>query len=128
MDKILNTITEPRARRVAMPPEDARQGGANLMRFVVKQDSMSPNIKVGDIVAVDASITWWAKDGVYLLNFPGQGSVAPATQLLRRVMKIPGQDRYVISCDNPCYIREEVAGDVLDIAGLAVEVFSHKLL
>lgn len=128
MDKILSTITEPRTRRVAIPPENARQGSANPMRFVVKQDSMGPDIKVGDIVAVDTSITWWVNDGVYLLNFPGQGSVAPATQLLRRVIKIPLQDRYAIICDNPRYIREEVAGDILDIAGLAIEVFSHKLL
>lgn len=128
MGKILNTITEPRVRRVAIPPEDVRQGSANPMRFVVKQDSMGPDIKVGDIVAIDTSITWWVNDGVYLLNFPGLGSVATATQLLRRVIKIPMQDRYVISCDNPRYQREEVAGDILDIAGLAVEVFSHKRL
>lgn len=128
MGKILNTITEPRARSVAIPPEDVRQDSANPVRFVVKQDSMGPDIKVGDIVAVDTSITWWVKDGVYLLNFPGLGSVAPATQLLRRVIKIPLQDRYVISCDNPRYIREEVDGDDLNIAGIAVEVFSHKRL
>lgn len=104
----------------------AHQGDARMMRFVVEYDSMAPTVNIGDLVVVDTSITWWVKDGIYLVNFPYQSPVLPATQLLRRVMRIPGQDRYRISCVDQRDGAYEVDGDKLDIAGLVVEAFSHK--
>lgn len=68
------------------------------------------------------------RDGIYLVDFPNQDPAFPATQILRRVIRLPFQDRYKIVCDNPAYEAVEVDGDLLDIAGLAVEVFSHKRL
>lgn len=99
-----------------------------MMRFVVNYDSMSPTIKIGDMVAVETSITWWVKDGIYLLNFPRISDACPGTQLLRRVIRIPFQDRYKIICDHQDYETVEVDGNLLDIAGLAVEALSHKQL
>lgn len=118
-----------RASHPVVPAEEMRQDGFNMMRFVVQYDSMAPTVNRDDLVIVDTSITWWVKDGVYLLNFSKQGSAIPATQLLRRVIKIPGQDRYMVSCDNQTYTgRDEIDGDVLDIAGLAVKVYSANLI
>lgn len=128
MDNALSTSTKQRGHHVAMPHGDMRQDSANLMRFVVEYDSMAPTVNIGDLVVVDTSITWWVKDGIYLLNFPYQSPVLPATQLLRRVIRIPFQDRYKIICDHQDYETVEVDGNLLDIAGLAVEAYSQKRL
>lgn len=108
--------------------EYAHQGNGQIIRFVVNYDSMAPTVNMGDMAAIDTSVTWWVKDGIYLVNFPNQCQAFPATQLLRRVIRLPFQDRYKIVCDNPAYEAVEVDGDLLDIAGLAVEVLSHKRL
>ena len=128
---MLNPIANAcRASHPVVPPEDMRQGHAKLMSLLAEYDSMAPTINIGDAVIVDTSITWWAMDGVYLLNFPRQSDTIPATQVLRRVISVsPRDDRYRISCDNEYYDGVfEVSGEQLDIAGLAVQTYSSKLI
>lgn len=128
MDNALNIVAESRAFHAITSLEYAHQDNARTMNFIVEYDSMAPTVKNGDMVAIDTSVIWWVKDGIYLVNFPNQGPAIPASQLLRRVIRLPFQDRYKIVCDNPAYEAVEVDGDLLDLAGLAVEVFSHKRL
>lgn len=129
-----STVAALTAKRVSATPcihsKYAHQGDARMMNFVVEYDSMAPTVNMGDMVIVDTSITWWVKDGIYLLNFPRQSDAIPETQILRRVRRVEHQnDRYQISCDNQCYDGVfEVTGEQLDIAGLAVKVYSANLI
>lgn len=95
--------TACRASHPVMPAEEMRQDSANMMSVIIEYDSMAPTVNMGDMVAIDTSVTWWVKDGVYLVNFPNQGYAFPATQLLRRVIRLPFQDRYKIVCAWPFY-------------------------
>lgn len=69
---------------------------ANLYLFHVKDDSMEPTLKKGDVVIVDKKNNVLDRDGLYLLRTEG------AAAFIKRVQRLPGGSLRLL-CDNAAY-------------------------
>lgn len=79
----------------------------------VRGDSMLPTLSSGDRVMVDMLDRQVAQPGIFVL-YDGGGTV------IKRVEKIPGQDRLVLISDNSIHSRYEVSGDDVHVVGRVV--------
>ncbi|MDD5177375.1 MAG: S24/S26 family peptidase [Sterolibacterium sp.] len=121
MTTIQETIVSQAVARIT----GADPHNPDLLVFIQQEDSMEPEIAKGSIVLVDTAITWHAKDGIYLLNFPGKpGTQFPPSQSIRsvtrRLFSKPSEDEYWIGLANPNYTNHSCSHDLLNIAGLVV--------
>lgn len=79
----------------------------------VRGDSMLPTLSSGDRVMVDLQDRQVSQPGIFVL-YDGGGTV------IKRVEKIPGQDRIVLISDNAIHSRYEISGDDVHVVGRVV--------
>lgn len=79
----------------------------------VRGDSMEPTLSSGDRVMVHLADKQISQPGIFII-YDGGGTV------IKRVEKIPGQDRLVLISDNPLHTRYEISGDDVQIIGRVV--------
>jgi phage repressor protein C with HTH and peptisase S24 domain len=79
----------------------------------VRGDSMEPTLSSGDRVMVHLTDKQISQPGIFII-YDGGGTV------IKRVEKIPGQDRLVLISDNPLHTRYEISGDDVQVIGRVV--------
>lgn len=79
----------------------------------VRGDSMEPTLSSGDRVMVHLADKQISQPGIFII-YDGGGTV------IKRVEKIPGQDKLVLISDNPLHTRYEISGDDVQIVGRVV--------
>lgn len=79
----------------------------------VRGDSMEPTLSSGDRVMVHLTDKQISQPGIFII-YDGGGTV------IKRVEKIPGQDKLVLISDNPLHTRYEISGDDVQIVGRVV--------
>lgn len=85
----------------------------DLAIIEVRGDSMEPTLSSGDRVMVHLADKQISQPGIFII-YDGGGTV------IKRVEKIPGQDKIVLISDNPLHTRYEVSGDDVQIVGRVV--------
>ncbi|MEH6725027.1 MAG: S24 family peptidase [Hyphomicrobiales bacterium] len=85
----------------------------DLAIIEVRGDSMEPTLSSGDRVMVHLTDKQISQPGIFII-YDGGGTV------IKRVEKIPGQDRLVLISDNPLHTRYEISGDDVQIVGRVV--------
>ncbi|WP_306257837.1 S24/S26 family peptidase [Pararhizobium sp. IMCC21322] len=85
----------------------------DLAIIEVRGDSMEPTLSSGDRVMVHLADKQISQPGIFII-YDGGGTV------IKRVEKIPGQDKLVLISDNPLHTRYEISGDDVQIVGRVV--------
>lgn len=85
----------------------------SFVRF--DSDAMVPTLNIGDWVLIDATMKNVNVPGIYMLNDRGALRV-------RRIQRVIGTDRILITPDNHIYASAEIPADQLDLVGRAVWV------
>lgn len=85
----------------------------DLAIIEVRGDSMEPTLSSGDRVMVHLADKQISQPGIFII-YDGGGTV------IKRVEKIPGQDKIVLISDNPLHTRYEISGDDVQIVGRVV--------
>jgi len=86
---------------------------SNVAIVEVRGDSMEPTLRSGDRVLVDLNDKHIAQPGIFIV-YDGNGTV------IKRVEKVPGQDRVILISDNPLHGRYEIAANDIQVAGRVV--------
>lgn len=87
--------------------------GNQLAILEVRGDSMEPTLSSGDRIMVNMADKQVSQPGIFVL-WDGGGTV------IKRVEKIPGQDRVVLISDNALHSRYEVDGEGVEVVGRVV--------
>lgn len=87
--------------------------GNNLAIVEVRGDSMEPTLSSGDRVMVDMGDVQVSQPGIFVI-YDGGGTV------IKRVEKIPGQNRIVLISDNQLHSRYEVDDTDLQVIGRVI--------
>lgn len=92
---------------------ELRLEGNQLAIVEVRGDSMEPTLSSGDRVLVNMSDRQVSQPGIFII-YDGDGTV------IKRVEKVPGQDRLVLISDNALHSRYEIESGDIQIVGRVV--------
>lgn len=85
--------------------------------------AMFPTLDDGDLCAIDFAVTWFAGDGLYLIDYQGEpGTAFPPAQMIKRlVCTNPMQGTVTTVSDNGDYDAYEFEPNCMSVAGKVIQ-------
>jgi len=94
-----------------------------LRVFKHSGQAMFPTLNDGDLCAIDFTVTWFAGDGLYLIDYQGEpGTAFPPTQMIKRLIrKNPMQGTVKTVSDNRDFDAYIFEPECMSIAGKVIQ-------